>query len=457
MINRETLNKLTFGFFSKGHQRSILLKKNITASFLIKGTSIAIGLALVPMMINYLEPTRYGIWITLSSIIGWFGFFDIGLGHGLRNRFAESLAKGKHSLAKAYVSTTYAILAFIVVVVLLFFYTINPLLNWNKLLNAGQDIVLEKELSLLAIIVFTFFCLRFFFKLITTILTADQRPAKASLFDLIGKSLALFFIYILTKTTDSSLLYFGIVMSGMPVFVLLISSIWFFNGRYKLYKPSIRYVDLSKAKDLFSLGVKFFIIHISAILLYQTNNIIISHLFGPEQVAPYHVAFKYFSVLMMAYTIVIMPFWSAFTEAWVKDEKEWIRRIVKKLVYLWLLFLLIAIVMFVSSKFIYQLWIGEVVDIPYSISALVAIWILLNTFSGIFSQFLNGVGKIKIQLTLAFTLAVLNIPLAITFGKLIGVEGVLLANVLLSFITIWLYPLQYKKIMNNTAKGVWYK
>src|SRR5450755_4419818 len=93
---------------NRGHSRSINAKKNILFSFLIKGCNIAIGLILVPLTIHYVKPIQYGIWLTLSSIIGWFGFFDIGLGNGLRNKFAEALAKGEHERARIYVSTTYA-------------------------------------------------------------------------------------------------------------------------------------------------------------------------------------------------------------------------------------------------------------------------------------------------------------------------------------------------------------
>ena len=54
--------------------------------------SIAISLVMVPMTLGYVNPVQYGIWITLSSIVGWLGYFDIGFGNGLRNRFAESVA-----------------------------------------------------------------------------------------------------------------------------------------------------------------------------------------------------------------------------------------------------------------------------------------------------------------------------------------------------------------------------
>jgi len=449
----QTINK----FFTIGHSRTLRAKKNIAASFVIKGTNIAIGLALVPLTITYLNPTKYGIWITLSSIIGWFGFFDIGLGNGLRNKFAEAIAKGKFKLARVYVSTTYAIISLIIGSVLVLFYVVNPFLNWNKILNAGDDLNLQTELGFLALIVFTFFSFRFIFKLITTILMADQRPAKASLFDLLGKIIALVLIYILTKTTHGSLLYLGIVMSSAPVFVLIVSSIWFYNGKYKAYRPSLKFVDFSKAKDLLNLGVKFFIIQIAAVLLYQTNNIIIAQLFGPAQVTPYNVAFKYFSVLMMGFSIIITPFWSAITEAWAKKEIDWIKKSMQKLIRIWVLLCLAGIVMLIFSPLIYKIWVGTKINISYSLSMLVAAWVLINSWNGIFGQFLNGTEKIKLQIYFGISGAILNVPLAIFLGKKLGIEGVLLANVILGIIGAWIYPIQYRKLINNKAQGIWNK
>jgi O-antigen/teichoic acid export membrane protein len=444
-------------YFLNGHQRTIKAKKNIAASAIIKGLNIACGLILVPMTIHYLNPTKYGIWITLSSIIGWFGFFDIGLGNGLRNKFAEALATGENELAKIYVSTTYAILGLIVTGILIIFYSINPFVNWNNILNAGNDPALQRELSTLAIFVFTFFCFSFVLNLISTILTANQQPAKASLFDLLGKIITLLVIYVLTLTTKGSLIYLGIVMSSAPVFVLLLSSAWFFTGKYRDYRPSFKYVDFKKAKDLLNMGIKFFIIQIAAVLLYQTNNIIISHLFGPSEVTPYNVAFRYFSIIMMGFTIILSPFWSAFTEAWIKKEFSWIKKTMHKLMRLWGLLILLGIFMLLISKRIYGIWVGEKVSIPFTMSALVALWTLLITWNSIFGQFLNGVGKVKLQLYIGITAAILNIPLAIILGRKIGIEGVLLANVIVISISSWIYPLQYKRLINNNAIGIWNK
>ena len=448
--------KYLFNFFT-GSQRTALAKKNIFASVFISGSSIIIGLLLLPLTINYLSAEKYGVWITLSSIIGWFSFFDIGLGNGLRNHFAQSLAEGKTELAKKYVSTTYAILSGIIVIVLLLFYFINYFLDWNKILNTTDGQFSVGELSNLALIVFTFFCLRFVFALISTILKADQQPAKASLLDLIGQFLSLVVIFILTKTTDGSILYLGITISAIPVLTLMAANFFFYSKKYKPYRPDFKYIDLSKGKSLFNLGIKFFLIQIAAVLLYQTNNIVILQVSGATEVTYYNVVYKYFSVLFMGFSIIIAPFWSAFTDAWHKSDLTWIYGIMKNLYKVFIVIVVISILMLISSKYIYHLWIGESMNIPFVISSLVLVTTLINIWNGIFSQFLNGVGKIRVQLMIGLAAALINVPLSVYLGLKMGIQGVLLANILVTIAGVIIYPIQYKKILNKTAVGAWAK
>jgi O-antigen/teichoic acid export membrane protein len=450
-IKSEFLNLSGFGI---GHTRTNKAKKNITFSLVLRGISIFISLIMVPLTIHYISPTKYGIWITLSSIVGWFGFFDIGLGHGLRNRFAEALASNKHALAQTYVSTTYAILTIFSLCLILLFFIINPFLNWSSILNAGTEIGFKEELSLLALIIFSTFCFSFVLRLITIILTADQEPAKASLFDFAGNILNVVIIFILTKTTKGSLLYLGLTISLTQIIVLSASSIWFYSTKYKLYKPSFRSVDFSKARDLFSLGVKFFLLQIAVVLLYQTNNIIIAQLFGPAEVTPYSIAYRYFNILMMIFTILLTPFWSAFTEAWAKTELEWINNAIKKLIKSWLLFASVGIIMLAISSLFYKIWLGKTVYIPFQMSILVLIYVLINTWNGIFSSFLNGVSKVKLQMYVGISAAVLNVPFAIFLGKWIGIEGILIANIIVFLPAVIIYPIQYKKVIKGTAQGI---
>ena len=95
--------------FKGSSERSQEVVKNIIVSVLVKGFTILTSLLIVPMTINYVNPTQYGIWLTLSGIIGWIAFFDLGLGNGFRNRFAEAKANNNLTLAKEYVITFFIV------------------------------------------------------------------------------------------------------------------------------------------------------------------------------------------------------------------------------------------------------------------------------------------------------------------------------------------------------------
>jgi len=443
--------------FGQGHERTNRAKKNIIASFIIRGFSILIGIVLVPMTIHYINPTRYGVWITLSSIIGWFAFFDIGLGGGLRNKFAEAISKDDTELARTYVSTTYAILTIIIGIVFLLFLCVNPFLNWAKILNTTPE--MAGELSILALIVFTFFSIRFVLQLITTVLNADQRPAKASFFNVLGSVFSLITIFILTKTTHGSLIYMGLALGFAPILVLTVSSIWFYNREYKRYRPSIKYVKFRYARDLMGLGVKFFVISISSIFLYQSNNLIITQLFGPKEVTVYNIAYQYFGVIIMVFTIITVPFWSAYPEAYFKRDYQWIRNSIKSLIKIWAAFLLLAIIMLIFSNIIYRFWVGSSIKVPISVSIVCALYGAITTWSNIFFNVINGTAKIVLQLCLTLIVMIVNIPLAIFLAKYlnIGISGVLLATCIDSLLFVVIIPIQYKKIINDTAKGIWNK
>ena len=162
-------------YLNRGDERNIIAKKNIIASFVIKMVGIVISLIMVPMTINYVSPTQYGLWLTISSIVTWISYFDFGFAHGFRNRFTEAIALNNRVLAKQYVSTTYAVLSIMFTVIALIVLFVNYFLDWSTLLNVSQDYgnELHSVFALLTVIL----CLNMVAGILTTMLTADQRPA----------------------------------------------------------------------------------------------------------------------------------------------------------------------------------------------------------------------------------------------------------------------------------------
>lgn len=456
MLNK--VKHLVFSVF-KGNERSVKARKNIFASLFIKGGSIVIGFLIIPITLNYLDETRYGIWITLSSFLTWFSFFEVGLGSGLKNKLSEALANKDYLRARIYISTTYAILALIVGVIGLLFFIFNTFIDWTRVLNT--NIAMADELSKLALVVFSFFCFRFVIKLIGDILQADQRPAVNNLFGPVGNLIALIIIYILTKTTHGSLLYVGFVFSCAPVLVLIVANIYFFTHDYRHIAPSIKEVKFHYVRELLGLGVKFFVIQVSALVMFQSSNFIIIQFFGPTDVTAFNIAYKYFSIIQMIFTIVVVPYWAAFNEAWVKKDLAWIRKTIGNLIKMWYGFVAAGVIMYLCSELFFNLWIGRnnmsSLEISQSLRIFLIIYFLLFSFGGIFNMFINGVGKLSVQLYSLLLGAVMFVPLCYLFIHVLGwgVEGVVLSTIISNFYSIFVAPVQYYKIINNTAHGIW--
>lgn len=436
-------------------QRTKNISKEILLSAFYKGGSILTSFLLVPLTIDFLDTTNYGIWLVITSFISWFTFFDIGLGQGLRNKFAEAKANNNMQLARAYISSAYFLISFISLGIFILFVIANFFINWTKVFNT--DASLASDLSIIMLVVFGNFAINFIVKLITTIYTADQRPSMRGLIGLVSSIISLSVIYLLTQYSSSSLLNFAIIFSSIPVLVLIAFNIYSFNNKYKALKPSYKLFKYKYIKDIMGLGLKFFVIQIAAIILFSTDNFIITQLFSPAEVTPYNIAFKYFSVITMTFTIIVTPFWSAITDAYTKKDYVWLRKSMRSLNKLSVLFIVVTLILLYFADKFYYLWIGDKVQVPFLLSLFMAIYVIMRVLGQPFNHFVNGTGKIKIQLIFAIFGAIINIPLSIYFAKYLslGISGVMLATIASNIIGLVLLPIQYNKIINKKATGIW--
>lgn len=443
-------------FFTKGSERTLLAKKNITASFLLKLVNISTTLYIVPLTINYINPTRYGIWLTISSIISWMSYFDLGFVHGFRNKFAEAKAHKDWELAQSYVSTTYAILTIIFSIVLLFALLINYFINWSNVINVPE--LYNEELQLVFAILAIFFCINTISTVATTMLTADQKPALAAFIQTCGQVLSLIIIFILTRTTNGNIVYLAFTFSGVPCLLLLITSYFIFKQpSYLKFRPNIKSIRLVLIKDIIGLGGQFFIIMICSFCIFQFINIILLQVKGPEAVTQYNIAYKYFNVIHMIAVIILTPFWSAFTDAYSKNDFIWMRKVQYKLECLWLLMIPALMLMLTLSPFFYHFWIGDQIHIPFSLSLSMAIYVFLQTSGGLYMYLINGIGKVRLQLIVYLLFAVIAIPIMYISCIKWGINGILIVPSIVFFVQSIIGRIQVKKIISNKANKIWNK
>ncbi|HLI92649.1 MAG TPA: hypothetical protein VKU83_03540 [Puia sp.] len=450
------LTKIKSQFFG-GHARTAKANKHIVYSFFIKGLSIGCQFALVPLTLHYLDSERYGIWLTMASIVGWFSFFDVGIGNGLRNKLSEALAKGDNRLAKIYISTSYACVAAIFLTLMVLFWVVSPFLNWASILNTGQG--LAGELGRMMLVVFSFFCLQFILNLIGNILYAHQEPALTNLIMPLGNIVSLIIIYILTLTTHGSLFWVAVVFSASPVFVLLLFNLFFLGWKFRAIAPGIRYVQFRHSRDLFGLGFQFFVIQIAFIVMYSTANILLIRWFSPATVTVYNIAYKYFTIALLANGIITATYWSAFTDAYVRQEFDWVRNTIRRMEKVTYLLMGMVVLQTLLAGPLIGLWLHNAIQVPLSMQITMCVYVVISLIAAPQHIFLNGTGKIRLQLYTAIYTIFMDIPFAWVFCKVLhlGPKGVILAMICTSLPVTILYRIQYNKIMSGNATGIWVK
>lgn len=443
------------------HKKLSILKKtnfrtkniinHIFSSFFFKVGALLSNFALIPLIINYLGTENYGIWLTISSFVTWFSFFDLGLGNGLRNKLTEALAENNFLKARSYVSIAYISVASISVVFLFLFFTLNFFIDWSILFS------IKKNLNNVMLIIASSFCVQLVFKLIAIIYLANQNHSIQVKIHFVEQVLLLISVWIMTNYISASLLKFVFVFSFIPILILIFLNAIGFAGKYKFLTPSFKHWDFSHLKNIMSLGVNFFLIQLSGIILFSTDNFIITKLFSPEEVVPYNIAFKYYSIITMVFTLIVNPYWSSFTEAFKKNDLKWIKKSINNLLKFWLILPFLLIIMIFFSELFFKFWVGNQVFVEFSLSISMAIYTLIFSLNMIFVFFLNGIGKIKIQLLISVLSLFINIPLSVFLAKNcnLGTSGVILATTVSILISAIVSPIQYYKIINLKSKGIW--
>lgn len=450
------LEKIKEKLFSSD-SRTTLINKNIIGSFGLKLIVIALDFIIVPLTLSFLTQTNYGIWLTINSMIRWFNLFDLGISHGYRNKLSIALASNDLLLAKKLTSTAYIIISFLSVILIFLSIVIIPFVNWLWILNL--DSLTNKELTVIVQIVLICFSFNLVFKILTSIFLAKQMPFNMLLFEVIAKVIVFLGIFIIATFLKENLFFYVSIVSIIPVITLFIFNLFFFNKSYKPLKPSFNTFEKGRIKDIMGLGINFFFIQLGATMLFMTDNIIIVNLFSVEEVTPYEISKKYFSVLLVIFAIIINPYWSAITEAYERNDFVWIKKSIKSLNKTWLLFTLFSLFMLIVFYPFLKLWIGDEVFVPFALAVQWSLFIILQTKNNIYTFFLNGTGKVKIQLITGLISFVVNIPLSILFAKNMGMgsAGVLLATNCSILIYVITRQIQYQKIINNKAYGIWNK
>lgn len=440
--------------------RTALLKKNVLASFFIKAWSAVVVFLLAPVTLLCLDQYVNGVWMTISTMLVWIDTMDIGLGNGLRNKLAEYIAKGDEEKARQATSTTFFALLMIIVPIAVLLVVLVTLNDVGTLLNVDATRVDDLTSAVIAALIL--FCGTFVFKFIGNVYMAFQLPAVNNAIIAAGQTLTLLLTFVAYWMGWHSLFAIAVINTASPLLVWLVSYPVTFCMRYPELMPSVSAFRCDMVRELYSLGIQFFIIQVSGIILFMSTNLLISRWFSPEMVTPYNLAYRYFGIILVVFTVVCMPFWSATTDAYQRGDMQWIKNANRRMNIIMTAITALILLMLVLSPPVYYLWINywqdSNVEIPLVMSALVAAYVFTLVLSMRYSYFLNGIGVLRLQLVMTLCAALTFVPMAWLAVRLTdSIYALLVVMCIVNVPGLVVNVVQFGKILRGTASGIWLK
>lgn len=429
--------------------RTSRLKRNFSSGLILNLSAMALSYVQVPISISYLGKEGYGVWVLLTSIIHWLVFFDGGLGNGLKNKLSNSIASNDWKRSREYVSTTFfSLLSLAVIVFILWILTIQILgSRWLESLTGYEGGDLSFVITIIAIYTLTGFVLNVF----NQVYYSYQRTYIVNLLRVTSQGLLLFGILLAPLLKTSSLIVYAnvygasLVIPSVVVFVL-------FSLKNRIVIPRLKYFRKHLVKDLLTLGMKFFLLQVSSLIMFTSDKIVIGIIMGSEAVADYQLVHKLFDAILTLHSSVLLaPLWPAYTEAYKRNDSVWIKNTLKKSVVILVPVLCFIILLVFSFPFVTSLWLGNSLMVSESLVLLMGFYAFTRAWTGTFINFINGTGLVNLQVILSLIIAIINVPLSFALGYLMGLPGVILATLLSLLLLAVPLPVQTSRIIREMS------
>lgn len=406
--------------------RSKNLFKNIGLSFVLKGCGVCISFLQLPLTVHYLSPIEYGIWVTLLTMMTWINRLDMGIGLGVRNNLAIAVSLGNIERAKAYISTGIFAMFGIASILMVIFWTGIQFIDEQIVFNtkAISNDVLHSVVAWTG----TFFIITFFMSIISQFYYAYQEAAKTGMLELSNSIIMLVLVYYLTLQETHNILYFVFAFGIASISSKLLFSVYFFI-KHREVIPDFSLVSTKVMKNITGIGIKFFIIQLCTIFCFSIANVLVTQLLGPEYVRSYDIVFKLMNFSVMIQSLILTPLWSAYTDAYARNDIEWIKTTLRKTNLLLLIFIPALCLIAWKIEFLVEVWLNIEFSCEPSFLILMVMYHVVILVCGNYCNVLNGIGKVNVQLVAYMLCACVVVPLSyisvVDFG--LGLDGIILS------------------------------
>lgn len=435
---------LTPSRVDRGRERYRRAGLTASTSYIAKALTVLMGFVSVPLTIHYLGAERYGVWLTISSLLMWVALTDFGLtGNALVNVLSEAIGRDDREAARNYAASAFWTLVGIALFVGIAFMAAFPLISWRAVFRVS-DATPVQELATTCALVAALFVINLPLSLLRSLYNAHQDGYLANLWGIASGIASLLGLIIVTRF-HGGLPELVVAISGLPALVLLANVYDAFVRRYPRLAPSLSAVRWNCIRQLLKLGSKYMITQLAALGIYQSQAMIITQMIGPPQVVVFVVTYKVVALPLDLVYLGTAPFVSAFGEAKARHDWKWIKGAYKNATFASIaLGVPLAAGLALVAKPLILVWAGAAAVPDFHL----VLWLFIYSAVGICfmtaGQLLCGVQRLE-PLTLSLVLSAVGcVALGIAFAPWWGLSGVAFAMAISKIVTFW--PIQLRAV-----------
>ncbi len=446
---------MTAGFLRRQfHQgRGGRAKLAISTSVISRIVGAAISLLILPISVRYLGNEGYGLMTTITAVVGWLQFTNLGIGLGLQNALTEETAKANRQAQKELVSTAVLSLAGIGLILLVAGLLVFPHIRWTAVFPPTTE-RFKAEIPWTVLFVFFGFVSTVMLGFVGPIYAARQelhigsvQAMVTSLVTLLGTVVAVHFRW--------GLLGLTICTIGATAVMQWSFALWTLYGRGLLeLHPRWSSFTRSAAGRVYRNGIDFLLLQICNIAFFQIDAFLIVRFLTVDQVTPYSVAQKVFMQTSGLFAIVAGSLWPAYGHASAQGDTAWVRRIHRKLVQAFLLVSgALAVFMVLFGHRLFGLWVGSAAAPSTLLIAAVAMYFLVRDWTGIHATLLNGLNIVRPQVWNVVLMAILTLVLDLLLVQRLGPLGLAIGGfIAFSVSGAWYFPYLTAKALNPETR-----
>jgi len=391
----------------------------------------------LPLAVRYLGAERYGVWATVVSVAVWVNLLDLGIAYSLTNVISQAYARQDRPAAGRGFTNALAVTLAAAALTGCVFFLLWQRVNWTAVFNASP--ALRSEVRV-------------------TVLVAAALMLGGLPLNLAGKVFAGYqelHIYNQTIALGAVCSLAGLAVGvwlrvPMPIlFLLSYGSLTAVSGATMLWlvlwhkpwlRPRPQFFDRGTTVALLSTGWSFLLIHAAAIVVFSTDNIIVSHYLGAAQVTPYSITWRIVGLGAVLQALVFPALWPAYAEAQARGDVAWIRRTFSMVMRVTIaLNLAWAAAIVVFGRLAIRLWAGPAGVPPRPLLLAMAVWSVIAGFATAQSCLLGALNRTRVQAIASTLAAMVNLALSIFLVTRMGSLGVILGTII-SYIVVLLVP-----------------